>query len=82
MCYYVVTVRKHKRGFNMIYTAEQKQLLSQLDDSSKRLDKVRKQIQYLEDDLYALEDDLYAIEKDKQVVIGLLCDTGLEPEDL
>jgi septal ring factor EnvC (AmiA/AmiB activator) len=59
----------------MIYTAEQKQLLSQLDDSSKRLDKVRKQIQYL-------EDDLYAIEKDKQVVIGLLCDTGLEPEDL
>lgn len=59
----------------MIYTAEQKQLLSQLDDSSKRLAKVRKQIQYL-------EDDLYAIEKDKQVVIGLLCDTGLEPEDL
>ncbi len=59
----------------MIYTAEQKQLLSQLDDSSKRLDKVRKQIQYL-------EDDLYAIEKDKQVVLGLLCDTGLEPEDL
>ena len=59
----------------MIFTAEQKQLLSQLDDSSKRLDKVRKQIQYL-------EDDLYAIEKDKQVVIGLLCDTGLEPEDL
>ena len=59
----------------MIYTAEQKQLLSQLDDSSKRLDKVRKQIQYL-------EDDLYAIEKDKQVVVGLLYDTGLEPEDL
>jgi septal ring factor EnvC (AmiA/AmiB activator) len=59
----------------MIYTAEQKQLLSQLDDSSKRLAKVRKQIQYL-------EDDLYAIEKDKQVVVGLLCDTGLEPEDL
>ena len=59
----------------MIFTAEQKQLLSQLDDSSKRLDKVRKQIQYL-------EDDLYAIEKDKQVVVGLLCDTGLEPEDL
>ena len=59
----------------MIFTAEQKQLLSQLDDSSKRLAKVRKQIQYL-------EDDLYAIEKDKQVVIGLLCDTGLEPEDL
>ena len=59
----------------MIYTAEQKQLLSQLDDSSKRLEKVRKQIQYL-------EDDLYAIEKDKQVVVGLLCDTGLEPEDL
>ena len=59
----------------MIFTAEQKKLLSQLDDSSKRLDKVRKQIQYL-------EDDLYAIEKDKQVVIGLLCDTGLEPEDL
>ena len=59
----------------MIYTAEQKQLLSQFDDSSKRLDKVRKQIQYL-------EDDLYAIEKDKQVVVGLLCDTGLEPEDL
>ena len=59
----------------MIFTAEQKQLLSQLDDSSKRLDKVRKQIQYL-------EDDLYAIEKDKQVVVGLLYDTGLEPEDL
>mgnify|MGYP003643332415 FL=1 len=59
----------------MIYTAEQKQLLSELYDSCKRLDKVRKQIQYL-------EDDLYAIEKDKQVVIGLLCDTGLEPEDL
>ena len=59
----------------MIYTAEQKQLLSQLDDSSKRLEKVRKQIQYL-------EDDLYAIEKDKQVVVGLLYDTGLEPEDL
>ena len=59
----------------MIYTAEQKQLLSQLDDSSKRLAKVRKQIQYL-------EDDLYAIEKDKQVVVGLLYDTGLEPEDL
>jgi len=59
----------------MIFTAEQKQLLSQLDDSSKRLAKVRKQIQYL-------EDDLYAIEKDKQVVVGLLCDTGLEPEDL
>ena len=58
----------------MIYTAEQKQLLSQLDDSSKRLAKVRKQIQYL-------EDDLYAIEKDKQVVVGLLYDTGLEPED-
>jgi len=59
----------------MIFTAEQKQLLSQLDESSKRLAKVRKQIQYL-------EDDLYAIEKDKQVVVGLLCDTGLEPEDL
>ena len=59
----------------MIFTAEQKQLLSQLDESSKRLEKVRKQIQYL-------EDDLYAIEKDKQVVVGLLCDTGLEPEDL
>jgi septal ring factor EnvC (AmiA/AmiB activator) len=59
----------------MIFTAEQKKLLSQLDESSKRLEKVRKQIQYL-------EDDLYAIEKDKQVVIGLLCDTGLEPEDL
>ena len=59
----------------MIFTAEQKQLLSQLDDSSKRLEKVRKQIQYL-------EDDLYAIEKDKQVVVGLLYDTGLEPEDL
>tara|TARA_R110000772_G_scaffold104703_3_gene206199 strand:- start:214 stop:393 length:180 start_codon:yes stop_codon:yes gene_type:complete len=59
----------------MIYTAEQKRLLSQLDESSKRLEKVRKQIQYL-------EDDLYAIEKDKQVVVGLLYDTGLEPEDL
>jgi len=59
----------------MIFTAEQKKLLSQLDESSKRLEKVRKQIQYL-------EDDLYAIEKDKQVVVGLLYDTGLEPEDL
>ena len=59
----------------MIFTTEQKRLLSQLDESSKRLEKVRKQIQYL-------EDDLYAIEKDKQVVVGLLYDTGLEPEDL
>ena len=64
-----------KKGFNMIYTAEQKQLLAELDGACKRLDKGRKENQYL-------EDDRYAIEKDKQVVIGLLCDTGLEPEDL